>query len=183
MMPRPKAAIAVPCFLGGKVSSSTDCDSGCRPPPLRPCSTRKKMSDSRLVAMPQRSEVKVKPETQSISMRRRPKRVASHPAMGKMMAFDTRYEVTTHVPSSYGGAHIPRHVRDGNVDHGGVEHLHERGQHDRDGHDPGIDCGWGGTGHRLHKEHRKMKAPWSVMPLTDTGLRGCPGWEPRTSYQ
>ncbi len=45
-------------------------------------------------------------------------------------------------------AHIPRHVRDRNVDHSGVEHLHERGQHDSDGDDPGIAADWGGTGHR-----------------------------------
>ena len=61
---------------------------------------RKKISHSRLVAMPQSSEVRVKPPTQVIRMRRRPKRLASHPAIGRMMAFDTRYEVTTHVPSS-----------------------------------------------------------------------------------
>ncbi len=100
MMPRPNAAMAVPCFLGGNVSSRTDCDRGCRPPPLSPCSTRKKISHSRLVAMPQSSEVRVNPVTQTISMRCRPKRVASHPAMGRMMALDTRYDVTTHVPSS-----------------------------------------------------------------------------------
>ncbi len=92
----------------------------------------------------------VKPVTHSISMRRRPKRMASHPAMGRMMAFDTRYEVTTQVPSSYGRAHIPGHVRDRNVDHRGVEDLHERGQHDGDGHDPGIDAARGRIGHGLY---------------------------------
>src|SRR5271165_5236231 len=100
MMPSPNAAIAVPCFLGGKVSSSTAWDKGCRPPPVRPCRTRKKISHSRLVAMPQSSDVKVKPVTQVISTRRRPKRLASQPDIGRMTAFDTRYEVTTHVPSS-----------------------------------------------------------------------------------
>ena len=50
--------------------------------------------------MPHSSELRVKPVTHTISIRRRPKRVASHPAMGRMMAFDTRYEVTTQVPSS-----------------------------------------------------------------------------------
>src|SRR5664279_4683733 len=100
MMPSPNAAIAVPCFLGGNVSSRTACAKGCNPPPVRPCSTRKKISQSRLVAMPQSSEVRVKPPTQVSRIRRRPKRLASHPAMGSTMAFETRYEVTTHVPSS-----------------------------------------------------------------------------------
>ena len=40
--------------------------------------------------MPHSSDDTVKPETQNISMRRRPKRPASQPAMGRTMAFDTR---------------------------------------------------------------------------------------------
>ena len=50
--------------------------------------------------MPQSSEVRVNPVTQVSRMRRRPKRLASHPDMGRMMALETRYEVTTQVPSS-----------------------------------------------------------------------------------
>ncbi len=93
------------------------------------------------MAIPQSSDVRVKPATQIISMRRRPKRLASHPAMGRTMAFETRYDVTTHVPSSHRGAQVAGHVRDGDVDHGSVEDLHEGGQHDGDGHDPGIHAG------------------------------------------
>ena len=52
------------------------------------------------MAIPQSSDVRVKPPTQVSKMRRRPKRLASHPAIGRMMAFETRYEVTTQVPSS-----------------------------------------------------------------------------------
>ena len=36
-------------------------------------------------------------------------------------------------------AHVSRDVGYGDVHHRGVEDLHERGQHDGDGHDPGID--------------------------------------------
>ena len=90
--------------------------------------------------MPHSSEVRVKPATQTISMRRRPKRFASQPDMGRMMALETRYDVTTHVPSSYGRAQVAGDVRHGDVDDGGVEDLHEGGQHHGDGHDPGIDA-------------------------------------------
>jgi len=58
------------------------------------------MSHSRLVAMPHSTDVSVNPVTQVSSMFRRPKRFASHPDIGRMMALETRYEVTTHVPSS-----------------------------------------------------------------------------------
>ena len=37
-----------------------------------------------------RIEVRVKPETQIMSMRRRPKRPASQPAIGRIMALETR---------------------------------------------------------------------------------------------
>ncbi len=107
IMPRPKAAIAVPCLFGGNVSNSTDCDNGCRPPPLSPCRMRKKISQSRLVAIPHNNDVRVNPLTQTISMRLRPKREANQPAIGRMMAFDTRYDVTTHVPSSYVAPMLP----------------------------------------------------------------------------
>src|SRR5215471_18997504 len=65
------------------------------------------MSHSRLVAIPHSTDVKVKPVTQARSMRRRPRRLASHPDMGRMMAFDTRYDVTTHVPSSTVAPRLP----------------------------------------------------------------------------
>ena len=42
----------------------------------------------------------MKPETESISRRFRPKRPASQPVMGRMMAFATRYEVSVQVASS-----------------------------------------------------------------------------------
>ncbi len=50
--------------------------------------------------MPHSSEVRVNPPTQIMRIRRRPKRFASQPDIGSTMAFDTRYDVTTHVPSS-----------------------------------------------------------------------------------
>ena len=49
---RPNSVIAMPCFSRGKLSSSTPWLEGCRPPPASPCTTRKKISCSRLVAIP-----------------------------------------------------------------------------------------------------------------------------------
>src|SRR5512147_2178350 len=65
------------------------------------------MRASKLVAIAQRTDVRVKPRTQAMIMRRRPKRLANHPDMGRMMALATRYDVTTHVPSSEVAARLP----------------------------------------------------------------------------
>ena len=50
-------------------------------------------------------------------------------------------EVGGHHPGAFfdGGAHVPGDVGNGDVDHRGVEDLHERRQHDGDSHDPRID--------------------------------------------
>src|SRR5579872_16720 len=58
-------------------------------------------------ARPQHSDVKVKPATQVSRSRLRPMWLASHPEIGRTIAFDTRYEVTTHVPSSLVAARFP----------------------------------------------------------------------------
>src|SRR5260370_25054161 len=50
--------------------------------------------------MPQRNEKKVKPATESSKILRRPKRLASYPASGNTIAFETRYDVKTQVASS-----------------------------------------------------------------------------------
>ena len=52
------------------------------------------------------------------------------------------------------GGEVAGDVGDGNVDDGGVEQLHEGGEHHGDGDDPGVDVGVfgmgrvGGAGHR-----------------------------------
>ncbi len=54
----------------------------------------------KLGAMPQNRDVTVNKEMHSRKSRLRPNVVASHPVMGSTIAFDTRYEVRTHVLSS-----------------------------------------------------------------------------------
>ena len=49
----------------------------------------------------------VKPTTESISSRLRPKRVASQPVIGRMIAFATRYDVSAHVASSMVADRLP----------------------------------------------------------------------------
>ena len=57
MMPAPQIAIAWPCRSRGLMSRSTDCDSGTSAAPKTPCRMRKSTISSRLVAMPQSTEV------------------------------------------------------------------------------------------------------------------------------
>src|SRR5439155_12655407 len=47
-----------------------------------------------------RKDAQVKPTTDSMSRRFRPKRLASHPVIGRMIAFATRYDVSAQVDSS-----------------------------------------------------------------------------------
>ena len=54
----------------------------------------------RLGANPQSRELKVKIARQIMKKRFRPKVTANHPLMGRTIALDTRYEVSTHVLSS-----------------------------------------------------------------------------------
>src|SRR5256885_2022569 len=61
---------------------------------------RNAMSEPRFGAIPHRNDEIVKPVTDIISRRLRPKVAASQPVIGRMMAFATRYDVSTHVASS-----------------------------------------------------------------------------------
>src|SRR4051812_33352918 len=54
----------------------------------------------RLGASPQRKDAAVKAATEVSSRRFRPKKFASHPVMGRMIALATRYEVSAQVASS-----------------------------------------------------------------------------------
>ncbi len=65
--------IATFCFSGGKVSISTPWLDGWSPPPARPWITRKKISCSRLVAMPQSAEAAVNTAIEIRKYRRRPR--------------------------------------------------------------------------------------------------------------
>jgi len=106
-MPRPQKPMALPRSLGGKASSRTACESGCIAPPVAPCRHRNRMSISRFGARPQRNDETVKPATESINRRFRPKTLASHPVIGRMMALATRYDVRAHVASSIVADKLP----------------------------------------------------------------------------
>src|SRR5580693_7130317 len=54
----------------------------------------------RLVALPQRTEATVNMKIQKMKKRFRPKRLANQPLIGRTMALDTRYDVSTQVLSS-----------------------------------------------------------------------------------
>ena len=89
-MPSAQKAIAWPRFSGGNDSIRMACDNGCRPPPHAPCITRQAMRKGRLGARPQKNDAMVNPLTENSSRRFRPKRPASQPVMGKIMALATR---------------------------------------------------------------------------------------------
>ena len=58
--------MAMPRSWGGKVSINMAWDMGCSPPPPMPCTTRKKISSARLVAVPQSRELTVNRITEAI---------------------------------------------------------------------------------------------------------------------
>ena len=64
--------------------------SGCMAPPMKPWATRKTISHKSEGADPQKKLKRVKPATQLIRRRLRPKVEASQPVMGRTMALATR---------------------------------------------------------------------------------------------
>src|ERR1035441_2432881 len=78
----------------------TACESGCSAPPVAPWITRNKMRMGSVGARPQKNEAVVNPMTAAISMRFRPKKLASQPVIGRMMALATRYDVRAQAASS-----------------------------------------------------------------------------------
>src|SRR6266566_5316172 len=99
-IPSAQNAIACPRFSAGKDSRSTAWESGCNPPPHAPWMIRKMIKNPSDGANPQRNDDAVNPVTAISSRRLRPKRPASQPVIGRMMAFATKYEVKVHVASS-----------------------------------------------------------------------------------
>src|SRR5581483_11676910 len=106
-MPSAQKAIACPRFSGGKASSRIAWERGCKPPPQAPWIIRKKIRKPRLGANPQKNDAVVNPMTEESNNRLRPKLLASHPVMGRMMAFATRYEVSVQVASSVLAERLP----------------------------------------------------------------------------
>src|SRR5580700_671168 len=97
----------MPRCCGGTVSARIACAVGCSPPPPTPWMTRKTISRPRVGAAPQASELRVNSKMQTRKKRLRPNRPASHPLMGRTMALDTRYEVSTQVLSSLLAPKLP----------------------------------------------------------------------------
>ena len=71
------------------MSSSTACDSGTRAAPNTPCSSRNTTISGSDCATPHSTEATVKPATATRNSRLRPKRAASQPVGGVMMAAAT----------------------------------------------------------------------------------------------
>src|SRR5271167_3388498 len=69
--------------------------------------TRQTIRNGRLGARPHKNDAAVKPVTDISSSRLRPKRPASQPVIGRMMAFATRYDVSVHVASSLLADRLP----------------------------------------------------------------------------
>ena len=89
MMPAPQIAIAWPCSSFGLMLRSTVWESGTSAAPNRPCSTRKRIISSRLVAKPQAIEATTKPAVETMNSSRSPKRSESQPVTGVMIAAAT----------------------------------------------------------------------------------------------
>jgi hypothetical protein len=89
MTPMPQTDIACACRWGGLICNSTDCDSGTSAAPQTPCSSRYITICARLVATPHRAEARVKPATETKNTHLMPKRPASQPVSGVMIAAAT----------------------------------------------------------------------------------------------
>src|SRR6476659_5425154 len=100
-------AIAIPRFWGGKLSIKTACEIGCNAPPAAPCRTRAMIKNPRLPARPHNAEARVNKMMQLMRKRFRPKSWPNQLVAGRMMAFETRYLVKTHVASSVDADRFP----------------------------------------------------------------------------
>jgi len=85
-MPRPNKAVAVPRWVGGKLSNRMAWASGCMAPPPKPCKIRETTSIGMEVATPQVSDAKVNNTVQVTRNRLRPKKLESHALAGRMTA-------------------------------------------------------------------------------------------------
>src|SRR5579872_6629505 len=68
---------------------------------------RKTTSRGKFGANPQQNDATVKPVTDIIRSRLRPKKFASQPVIGRITALATRYDVKTHVASSTDADMLP----------------------------------------------------------------------------
>src|SRR3569833_636232 len=89
---------AVPRLLGGKMEISSAWLPGIIGPVTPPCSTRKKIREGRLQAIPQRSDATVKASTEKVKVRTTPYRPNSQPDSGTPLPLATAKAVITQVP-------------------------------------------------------------------------------------
>src|SRR5262249_55294956 len=93
-----QSAIAAGAFSFGKMRKSSIWDRGISTPPERPCMTRPKTSMASEPDTPHRAENAPNMPIAVVNTRTAPKRPASQPVSGTMIASATEYEVITQVP-------------------------------------------------------------------------------------
>ncbi len=81
---------ATPRFFGSNESAMMACAIGCRPPPAKPCSTRKTSSNGSVGAIPHRKLEIVNSVMHSRKKFLRPKTLYAQPPSGNTIAFATR---------------------------------------------------------------------------------------------
>src|SRR5262249_11474485 len=91
-------AVAAGAFSFGKMRNSSVCDSGINTPPESPCITRPSTSMASELERPQNAEKAPNSAIAVVNTRTAPKRPASQPVSGTMIASATEYDVMTHVP-------------------------------------------------------------------------------------
>ena len=137
-MPRPNKAVAVPRWVGGKLSNRMAWESGCMAPPPKPCKIREITSIGMEVAIPQVSEANVNNavagDQKSFTAQK-----AGEPGTGRQ---DDRigHQIARQHPGGLilCGAKISRDIRQRHHNDGSVQNAHERCQHHRQRNQPWI---------------------------------------------
>ena len=148
----------VPWRSGGLMRNRVACDSGISPAPAIPCNARKITSWPRLVAMPHSAEATVKAITEAIKMCLMPKRPASQPVSGIMIAAQTIYGGQRPGDLVLRGGQAALDMRQRNVEDRVVDALHDVGEHDRE---------------RDHAAMRHRRLPGRLLPHPSPGALRC----------
>ncbi len=145
---KPYTDIALPREAGGKVSISIAWVTGCRPPPPTPWTMRARIRTVSEGASPQHSEAKVKRRDAGHVVALAPEDVgqpAAHRDDGRVGDEIAGQDPGRLVVARGGGA---RDVRERDVGDRGVQHLHEGGDRDHGGDEPGVAVARGGARRR-----------------------------------
>jgi hypothetical protein len=94
-------------FSGGAIRIIRVCDMGINGPPAKPCKMRNITSDVSDGATPHIIDIKPNPNADNKNILSAPKRAASQPVSGTVIASATAYEVMTQVPSLGDTARLP----------------------------------------------------------------------------